>query len=501
MPRRTSLELAEFLTSALLPFKYDAFPQHDVLNSESPDFPDTTVTISPNIQNPTISPHPSTSAFPSSENLTSSLATSFVPSLTPTAIILPQEFNSFTTDSQSTWLPSSTSSLPAQSPQLQHQDFSPDQAHSQQDFVLFERSPSARSTPSLSSNRTLTGQIRRHSSNLSSAQSLQNQRVAAIIQATGHSINTSAFTNRYIPSAQTSQQFYASSAPSSSAALQQQARPRPQVPLFSQSTGNIPQTPNMAMQGNSPAHSSAASPNSHSADMDLFDDFTAFEGGAASQTYSSAYSSPAVPTMYEPSMNLSSSGSTNMGTVSPKDLLVRDSFASAPNSTAFTNLTSPSTYNESPEYNDNFDVSPFIGNNSDFDHTLGGDPWFPLFPSEETSKPEPQVEQSPLLPEEELEVSEHLRQSSTRRRSGTATSPGGTHSSVSGVSSRKRDKPLPPIIVDDPNDTVAMKRARNTLAARKSRQRKMQRFDELEDEIAKLKAERDHWKDIALRRG
>ena len=45
-----------------------------------------------------------------------------------------------------------------------------------------------------------------------------------------------------------------------------------------------------------------------------------------------------------------------------------------------------------------------------------------------------------------------------------------------------------------------MKRARNTLAARKSRQRKMQRFEELEDEIAKLKEERDHWKSLALRR-
>jgi hypothetical protein len=45
-----------------------------------------------------------------------------------------------------------------------------------------------------------------------------------------------------------------------------------------------------------------------------------------------------------------------------------------------------------------------------------------------------------------------------------------------------------------------MKRARNTLAARKSRQRKIQRFEELEDEIAKLEAERDHWENIALQR-
>jgi hypothetical protein len=255
----------------------------------------------------------------------------------------------------------------------------------------------------------------------------------------------------------------------------------------------------MAMHGNFHLSNSAAIPDSRDhSDMDLFDDFTSFEGGAtAPNAYpSSAYSSPAVPTMYDAHMNLSSSSSNNMGTVSPQDLLVRDPFASAPNSTAFTNLTSPSTYNESPEYNDNFDVSPFIGNNADLDHALAGDPWYPLFPQDEKTI-DHQVDQSPMLPEEDLEVVESFR--STRRRSGSGTSPP-SHSSVAGVGARKRDKPLPPIIVEDPNDTVAMKRARNTLAARKSRQRKMAKFEELEDEIAKLKAERDHWKDIALRR-
>ena len=44
------------------------------------------------------------------------------------------------------------------------------------------------------------GQNRGHSSHLSyPAASLHNQRVAAIIQATGHSISTSALTNRYHP--------------------------------------------------------------------------------------------------------------------------------------------------------------------------------------------------------------------------------------------------------------------------------------------------------------
>ncbi|KAM3077696.1 General control protein [Clarireedia jacksonii] len=230
-------------------------------------------------------------------------------------------------------------------------------------------------------------------------------------------------------------------------------------------------------------------------DMDLFDEFTAFEGGASTQnSYSSAYSSPAVATMYDPASNLSSSSSTNMGTVSPQDLFVRESFASAPNSTAFTNLTSPSTYNDSPDLGNEYDLSPFVT-----DAQVSGDAWFPLFPQEDQVK-QPEPDHSPLQVEEELEVGQELRKSKdNRRRSGSGASPpSGTLSATSGI--RKPPKELKPIIVDDPNDTVAMKRARNTLAARKSRQRKMQRFEELEEEIKKLTEERDHWKSIALRR-
>merc|ERR1712093_798750 len=433
---------------------------------------DTSVTIPPS--RITTNSTPQTTIPPSQDELTSSSASSFAFNFHQTANIFPEFYNSSTTDSHPRWLPPSSSSLPAQSPQQLSQDLSHPESHPQtnhQDFVLFEWSPSVRSTPSLSNNQA----HRRNSSHLASAQSLQNQRVAAIIQATGHSITTSALTNRFNP-AQSPQQFYASSAPSSTTALQQQRQTRPQVPLFSQSTGSIPQTPNMVMQ-----------------DMDLFDDFTAFEGGASTNqnSFPSAYSSPAVPTLYDQHMNLSSStSSTNMGTVSPQDLL-RDPFASAPNSTAFTNLTSPdSQYHQSPEFAD-YDVSPFIGDNQDLDQVLAGDPWYPLFPQDDqVEQPKSQVEQSPLQPEEELEVSEHLR----RRRSGTASSP----PAPGGV--RKRDKPLPPIVVEDPNDTVAMKRARNTLAARKSRQRKMQRLEDLEAKIARLEAERDHWKSLALRR-
>lgn len=224
---------------------------------------------------------------------------------------------------------------------------------------------------------------------------------------------------------------------------------------------------------------------SHSfTDVDL-DDFT-YEGGA-----STAFSSPAIPTVFD----FGSAPSSNMGTVSPQDLLLQEPFMSAPNSSALTALTSPSIYNESPEF-DGFNVSPNFGS-ADFDGSA--DAWYPLFPQSEESKPvEPRMEDSPALTSDEIDSADRSPVEGDRRKSGTSPSGGVRHSSVAGVNARKRDKPLPPIIVEDPGDVVAMKRARNTLAARKSRERKAQRFEELEERIAKLEEERDHWKKIAL---
>ncbi len=51
---------------------------------------------------------------------------------------------------------------------------------------------------------------------------------------------------------------------------------------------------------------------------------------------------------------------------------------SAPNSTALTTLTSPSMYNGSPEFSDNYEASPNFGAGSDYDGTA--ETWFPLFP-------------------------------------------------------------------------------------------------------------------------
>ncbi|KAL2140354.1 hypothetical protein VTI28DRAFT_3883 [Corynascus sepedonium] len=229
-------------------------------------------------------------------------------------------------------------------------------------------------------------------------------------------------------------------------------------------------------------------------DLDL-DEFTAFEGGAST----TAYSSPALPSGFDLSGSASSS-TTNVGTVSPQDLLIQEPFMSAPNSTALTALTSPSMYGESPEFGDVYDVSPSFGS-GDFD-TGSTDAWFPLFPQ---ANPRPEAapkpasaEQSPASKSDDLEVASALGH---RRKSSGTSPPSSRPSSIAGVGSRRRDKPLPPIIVEDPTDVVAMKRARNTLAARKSRERKAQRLEELEEKIAKLTAERDHWKNIALAHG
>jgi hypothetical protein len=331
---------------------------------------------------------------------------------------------------------------------------------------------------------------------LSTSPSLQNQRVASIIQATGHQATSSGFTNRFSSPNQNGlpNHFYASSAPSSSVALnlQKQNRPvRPPVPLFPQSTGNI-QRAKMNIQGKyfSATYLPHARPRgSHMAsDIDL-DEFTAFEGGAST----TAYSSPALPSVFDFSGSVSSS--TNMGTVSPQDLLIQEPFMSTPNSAALTALTSPSIYNESPEFGDGYDVSPNFGS-GDFD-TGSTDAWFPLFPQANPQKPA-SAEDSPTTKSEDLEVSAALGH---RRKSSAASPPSSRPSSVAGVNSRRRDKPLPPIIIEDPSDTVAMKRARNTLAARKSRERKAARLDELEEKISKLTAERDHWRNMALAHG
>ncbi|KAH0544089.1 hypothetical protein FGG08_001707 [Glutinoglossum americanum] len=469
-----------------------------------------------------------------------------------TATISPSDALSFTTDNQQSWLSQSPSQqqrlMPASQlpPSVQDQDYP---AHSPPtDFVLFPSSTarparhSLEAAASVTANRTAPnqaypqtspgqGQNRRNSTQFTSVPSpVQNPRVTKIIHSTGHNTTSTSFTNRFsLPGAQ-KPQFYASSAPSSSPALfqqqqQQQSSPRPQVPLFhSNSTGNVhqqnlPRSRNMSMsnmpQGtlNQPCYTTAESLSTfddtqlndlHDTEMAPLFDLTSgdFDHDYAQDVAlfgSANFSSPNFTS--DPN---ASSMSMNQGTVSPKDL-IRDPIASAPASTAFTNLTSPSIF-DSPDIHDSYETSPWV-NGADVDLD-GGGPWFSLFPDQVGVNGE-SSEDSPPHQTEDI-VNDALTSSAGpashgRRRSSPGQSPGlrsasGKHSSISGVSSRKRDKPLPPIVVEDPHDTVAMKRARNTLAARKSRAKKVERFEELEKTIEDLKGEVEHWKGIALSR-
>ncbi|KAL8305776.1 hypothetical protein RB597_003516 [Gaeumannomyces tritici] len=421
------------------------------------------------------------SVLPVKEDLNFTTASHSFGSSSNTVTIPAQDYPVFTTDSQqSPWLPSSSPSLPAASAQQPQQ-----QAFPSQDFVLFD-TPKRSHQPSRSVSHSVATRSASHNHRHhphAASPSVQNQRVAQIIQATGHSTSPTAYTNRFTHSAQTPGQFY-SSAPSSTVALNtdQLRAVRPPVPLFSQSTGNI----NTHTQGKMNA-------------QDLsFEDFTAFEGGV------SAFSSPAMHGVFD--INSSSSVS-NMGTVSPQDLLLQEPFMSAPNSSALTALTSPSLYHGSPEFGDgSYDVSPNISGN-DIDSAT--DVWYPLFPqtgdninsnttvTQLARNPAPQPQRTQLSPTSGSDDVEPVERSPAPRRKSGNSPTSGRHSSVAGVNSRRRDKPLPPIVVEDPSDIVAMKRARNTLAARKSRERKAMRFEELEEKIAKLEAERDHWKTVA----
>ena len=181
--------------------------------------------------------------------------------------------------------------------------------------------------------------------------------------------------------------------------------------------------------------------------------------------------------------------------VSPQDVQLH----SEPASTAFTNLTTPESTNwESPLYNHSTDTSPIFA--ADNNVPESGE-MFPLF-GENDPFYDANVAQSIEQPAPDAPVATQMsRDDSSLSLSSARTSNQGRHASAVGVSSRRRDKPLPAIVVDDPNDTVKLKRARNTLAARKSRQKRLIRHEELEAQVAELETQVDYWKRAAEKAG
>lgn len=451
-----------------------------------------------------------------------------------TATIPPYDQQSFVTDTQQTWLtqPQSPRLLPTPATNTTTSFSDPDS-----DFVLFPSPATTTHAPSTTrrntdnvpaTSRTVPNphrlgqtysngqqqfQRRRNSTHQfpSSVSPCQNLRVNGIIQGTG-SLSSSPSIQQFNSPTGPQQRFYANSAPSSTVGLHQQSsRIRPPVPLFSNSTGNIHQQ-NMAstslshdFEGNSSPESSSnpdpklnlIHPDVSSDNMFDFKDFTsAPDSGDGLFDGSLNFGS-----QFEPINDPAPPQTPNLQTVSPKDLMV-DSM-SAPPSGAFTDLTTPgtSTY-DSPYMANSTETSPLF--NTDDSFAEDPDKWPSLFDpiEEEDTTKGPISHFAGATPSPSSFVAPKMsRNASSPGQSSPRSSHQGRHSSTSGVNSRRRDKPLPAITVEDPNDIVAVKRARNTMAARKSREKRVERTEQLVNQVTQLEADVEYWKNIAISMG
>ncbi len=188
-----------------------------------------------------------------------------------------------------------------------------------------------------------------------------------------------------------------------------------------------------------------------------------------------AWNMPA-PSAYAATNAFADQAASTTHTVSPQDLLL-----SAPPSTVFTNLTSPSIQ-ESPYIADSYENSPLIFAGDD---SAGGN--FPLF-EDATNDQHPDSLQrsgssntfgSNSSNDSPLMVNDLGRNASVDPAPATPSSR--KHSTVAGVQGRKRSSKLKPLVYN-PDDKVALKRARNTQSARESRERRYKRMEELEKE-------------------
>ncbi|KAI1090463.1 cross-pathway control 1 [Rostrohypoxylon terebratum] len=187
--------------------------------------------------------------------------------------------------------------------------------------------------------------------------------------------------------------------------------------------------------------------------------------------------SPAMPS-YDGSMS-STPGSMENFVVSPNQLQL-DHF-SAPNSAAMTALTTPSLPNDSPDLFDNsFETSPFVGGNE-----IDNSNWFPLFDSQPIANSSLNIDSlSPIDQPEDIAKTDNVSRPRAESSASHSTKTFVKRVSEGGVTKSK--KPLPNIIIEDENDSVAVKRARNTMAARKSRARRAEKIEYLEKRVQEL---------------
>ncbi len=424
--------------------------------------------------------------------------------------ISPFDFTSFITDYQASW--------PHQSP-LQLASATPLSQNSfQQDFELFGPAPATQPTP-------------QHSRAQATSSTAPNQQTPFLnhrhlslnsqYQSAGP-ISTSFINRSNSNSSAQKPHLYASNA-ASTPILHQQKRTRPTVPPFhSHSTGSLHSQTNqigsqrgmhsasIPAQGELYLTHSVSDPslNEPSLDMNLFDDISLPAPGDSLDSSNTMFSDSNMD--FASSWTaINASGTTqatpHTGTVSPKDIMNESIAMSAPSSTAFPNLSTPgSGYLESPYLgNSSLDTSPMNADGAlDAELDLSG--YTSLFPdaNDHLNKLNLQANTSfTSVSSGYNAASPMVRQKSSPGRPSSSTH-GRQHSVTNGVRPSKQNKPLPDIILDPNRDSREdLKRKKNTAAARKSRQRKLESAEALQTENEKLREEIDRLKHIVYSLG
>ncbi|KAL2853754.1 hypothetical protein BJY01DRAFT_243945 [Aspergillus pseudoustus] len=421
------------------------------------------------------------------------------------------DFQSFTTDNhQQIWPPTPPPQQPlAQNPDPNNNNpiVSNSSSSPQEDFVLYPQpqprdlrasahlSTAPRHYAAYQRSNVHPGQpSRRHSVNLQqqfASSPVQVSRLNRLVpQSAGHPLST---TLRSSPSNQKHLLRWfaatnsAPAAPNSTTTVNY----RPPVPLFNNSTTNSP-TQNQYMHLVNHRRN-LSTPNMA---QDLFNLPTDQLGDEFCFADAAMFSPHLIPTGFVASKD----GAVPSGTVSPKDLMMD---SSAPPSASCTDLSTPQL--ESPSWSE--DTSPLF---EGMDLGAGHEHWGSLFPEELPMSFDPAVlEIAASLSQEvkpEPSASPAIESVSSPTRSPVVRGSATKHSTVAGVNARQR-KPLTPIKYDE-KDPAAVKRARNTEAARKSRAKKLERQEDMErriqdlqQELADAKRSAEYWKTMAQSRG
>lgn len=450
------------------------------------------------------------SDLPSQEHLTLSSASSVCSDSSFTATIPAHDSQLFVTDHQLTWLSQPQSSRLPTPTSPTATSTTPDSAS---DFVLFPSS----STQSRSERGLVTS---RTDPNFPSGSAFTGHQLAQ-----SRRRNTTHLPNTVSPipnKRQVSNQYPGSSSATSSNGIHsgQHSRSRPPVPLFANnnSCGINYLPPKPAMSALDTQGKSRSSPNNSPElmapkvmneflDESKMDQSPSLGHQAIDFGFEESHDPNIMASIFAPStfasphVSATQSYDSLASTVSPHDIM------SATASGAMTDLTTPDmSYDESPPSFSN-DTSPQWYNHDSalISQDQPTNPELSFFPSlnEIGGHQTHAVAQSPTSPTHPVAaVMSRTESSSTHSVSQIShkSPPTQTHSSTSRVSKQKRkarNGPLPPII-PDPNKPLDMKRARNTMAARASRQRKQEKVDALEQRVEDLETQLEYWKSLAL---